>query len=300
MDLNLKQPPGRAEIESFAWILAPLWIVFSLVGCSLLVSTDFSESGIECEDGADCEAAGFVGSECVDNRCSEPPFACADDGPPLTDALRAPQRTVSIRIVDGATQRPVRDTSDLSVRLCALIDRVGPDGTCERPVLSSVPVNIDGRVAIPLEAGFLGYLEVQAPGFLPTIILVMERTEFEMVVFLFSPEALRQLGQSSDNPVDLRLAQGFAWVLDCDGNPAPGLQLRATTTTTTAESAQLIYQPDRGADRTTDLGTITLLNFPERLTNFEASLASTGRQIGIKDVPLRGGWNTYFAMEVGP
>ncbi len=299
---SIQRLPG-AGLASCALVLAPAAVAIN--ACTLVID----DAREQCSVTADCRARGeaFVASECQAGRCvevadestNEPqtcdvsadcvagmrckselcldPFAC--EPPPETSGELA----IALPVVD-VMGKPL---SGVSARVCWNMD---PE--CLNP-LQEARVGDDGALKLRLEAGFRGYVEFHAEGFVPQIHALPVRfpVDGQLPPVRLLPEDLIYGGLTAAIGTEPDPEKGhlFLTLLDC-----LGLAEDVEISSTGVDGASVRFYsldgiPSSDLSKTTTSGVAGFVNFPPGNTVVSFASASTGGSLGQVGLVVRKG-----------
>lgn len=237
---------ARSDAQTPAQVLRKAAIFAACMSCSVALDAD----RLQCDADTDCARRGFDGARCDEGLClprSELDGVVAS----RTPALEPPAVGASERAPDGArsaaappnVQRSntealpgVRyelrfelprlsdlEPDDLDLRLCRLEDEV-----CAGEGSAALIPDATGLLALELDAGFRGYLEVDAPDLVPTLAALPRPhlPDAEPVAYrLLEQRDYELLLRRGDLPHDGDRGFAIALVHDAAGARASGGQL---------------------------------------------------------------------------
>lgn len=239
-------------------------------GASLSCALVFDADRQQCSGDADCAGRGFRGARCDLGLCVPAGDVEVDVGsdvaghdrsgigsssPPSAGA-EAPDRPLEGGVATGGTppralaryllhfempRRSELGPDALELRLCRLDD---PD--CSDPALAVPPPDPTGLLTLDLDPTFRGYLEVDAPGLVPTLASLPLRSApgVQAVVYrLLERLDLRLLARQADLPLDDELGFAIALVHDRLGRRASGGTLSVSGD---AEGSAVAYYFEEG------------------------------------------------------
>lgn len=189
--------------------VAPLACALGLLGCT------------EFESGSDVLGNGPSGSDAPPGE----DWSClvGDENRPLAPtpvaAESVPRVVYSLQFVDLSTGGVY---GDVAVRACG-----ASDPTCANPVTPLVTVDEEGWVDLPLFQNFLGYMEINSPSVLPSMMYMTEPlqplTPPEYPFALVSLASIGSLVQLVGVPQQAGSGIFSARAFDCRGIPAPNV-----------------------------------------------------------------------------
>ncbi len=122
--------------------------------CSLVLPND----ELQCASNADCTARGpaFARTVCVDSLCqAEPKWGCLDNLKPPPERDPSVEITYTIPLIDFLSYAPV---PGIEARGCAQAQV-----DCTSPLFGPSVSATDGKVALKMDYGFDGYVELRDP-----------------------------------------------------------------------------------------------------------------------------------------
>jgi hypothetical protein len=283
-------------------------------GCSLVLDVE----GEQCTSDDDC--VGLFGRDfvCTPQRVCVEPNAGDGDGdagmqgdggsnlPPEWQCIEEPPRIVIPQQNRSLTLRlAVTDFVDLT-QPEGLVGRAcnGMDVDCSSPVIEDVVPDNEGYLVFEdLPHGWVGYLELEAPEYLPTLVFsnkpytVDEMPEGPTLLTL---DSLRSITEGGGEMINEDRGIVLLVVYDCLGNPAEGVRL--VQEEREGEEPEMPYYfegslPDRDRTETIISRRLTRTMNPlavggfnkvrEGYQTFFGVLASTGQPIGRVTVQVR-------------
>lgn len=295
--------------------LAGMLVVTALSGCSLVLDVD----GEQCTRNADCVGLfgrSYVCTEqhvCIDgDALDDRDGSMPDDG---GGTLPSQWRCI------GEPPRPVIPQTGrvltISLAVTDFVDLMTPQGlvgracnptdvTCSRPVIDDVMPNTDGYLTFEIPHGWTGYFELDAPGYLQTVVsnnrpYTVDATPAGTTVL--TEDTLRQISEGGGEDVDPNAGIVLLAVYDCNGDPAPGVTL-VQELSGDDEDAPVEHPfyfegtlPDRDRNTTAISRGLTRTMAPLAVGGFSkvkkgyatmiGVLASTGQEIGRAEVQVR-------------
>jgi hypothetical protein len=238
--------------------------------------------------------SGAAELEIVDQPTDAGPWGCVGHRPPaLTGTVNYAQ--------------PIRNLADDSIPAGVVVKVCGSaDLTCSDPLVTTVPV--DGTVTFTVPADFIGYLELDGPLLMPTIVELTRPIGAMRVM----PE-LRVVGVQTFTAfaalmhvqVDATRGHALFWAVDCQGNRAAGISAEALGADSSTQKYYVLdgKLPSLSVDRTDSYGGGGFVNLPilasenETFETFRAFRAETGARISEFSARIRAGHVTCFQIE---
>jgi len=285
-------------------------------GCSLVLDVD----GEQCTSDSDC--VGLFGREfvCTEQRVCVAPTAGDGDGdgdsgmpvdagnplPPAWRCIEEAPRTVIARAGVFLTLRlavtdfvTLMQPRDLVARACN-----GNDVNCGTPLLDNITPANDGLLEFEgLPHGWLGFIELEAPGFLQTLVFTNKPYTVDATPegpTLLTLDSLRSIAEGGNEDVDETRGIVLLAVYDCDGNPAEGITLIQEERGDAGVETPFYFEgslPDRDRDTTIISRRLTRSMNPlavggfshieKGYQNFTGIYAATGQPIGRVSVQVR-------------
>jgi hypothetical protein len=202
----------------------------------------------------------------------------------------------TLELVDLATLDPM---TNVEVRACGLTD-IG----CRNPVTGDEPIkdNGAGLVSIPLTSNFDGYLEIVSPTAVPYLFRLPSTGLRTMTDFPLAMISLASFGDLLEAfRLDLTQAQTLGSIgvraFDCDGDPAPGVEL-----TSNAQGTRWYFSggvPDLIRE-TTDLeGLGGFVGSDTGVKDLTAELPN-GRVVSKQKIVVRPSWMAAGYLKANP
>lgn len=217
-------------------------------GCSLVVKTDADQCTenadcaargpdfagtvciahvcLECGADADCTARGaeFANSACVANVCQtkvDPKWGCIGHvDPPMPGSMV----TAGAKILDLVSTEPVKN---FTAKLCSKYDP-----QCSSP-LSPPKLAADGSATVTVASDFQGYLDVQAPGYLPALVFLdLTAIATNPVILLLPTAVIDNLAMGAKVLRDPAAGIVLGRTVDCEYKPSAGVSVSIFPSTT--------------------------------------------------------------------
>jgi hypothetical protein len=222
-------------------------------------------------------------------------IAGAAPSPADPSAAPAPL-THAFSVEDFVTGAPI---SDVQVRAC-----FRPDVGCDSPATGYLVPGSDGKVRVPLYAGFNGYLEVTSEGMLPVLLFFAAEWSAEFLaelgqipMQLLPVPALLALGDSARVQLDPSAGVLGINAYDCAGSAASGVRLEA-------DSRAVAYAfvndlPVLNQDVTSEQGLAGFVNVSPGVVVLRAFPDSSPSPLTVETLLVRGGWLTNVSVLPG-
>jgi hypothetical protein len=291
---------------------------FAVEACSLVLDVE----GEQCTSDEDCVGLFGRGFECTPERvCVEPmmssgdgdgdgdsgmpgdggsnlppEWACIEDDPRIVIPQQNRSLTLRLAVTDFLT---LKQPQNLVGRACN-----GMDVDCSSPVIDDIMPVSDGYLEFEdLPHGWLGYLELEAPGYLPTLVFTNKPYTVDAMPegpTLLTLNGLESITEGGGEMINEDRGIVLLAVYDCEGNPGEGVQL--VQEERAGEEPEMPYYfegslPDRDRDETIISRRLTRTMNPlavggfnkvrEGYQTFYGVLASTGQPIGRVTVQVR-------------
>lgn len=290
-----------------------------LGGCQLLLDVESSQ----CERDADCVGLLGRGYVCAStNVCKRvapetPPSNMTDAGPQLAkrwkcldeQPTKAPAVDESRRVAisfDVVDFKQASTPDGLIVRACAQTDVA-----CSEPIIDNVVPDSDGVVSFDLPYGFLGFYELDAPGFVPGLSFSNRPATQDMMYHgpvIVSIQSQLDLAKFGGEMIDDTLGTIVIEVTDCDGGPGDGVRLEMES-----DDQHAFYfegpLPDRQLEATvvtTALGrggvqraVAGFSNVKPNYVTFVATLVEPERRVASFAAQVRANSITFIRMQAG-
>lgn len=300
-------------------LLVSSFVGITTLACGVILDTNLEQ----CVADGDCASRGFLESTCVQRVCVAPRSTAEAGAPPdplIADPIWGCLGNVKWASEDfgkrlNSRQRFVRLLSEepitgMSVRAC------GPfDPECTAAVTSST-TDADGYTNLSLNMGFQGFLDVKAPstfpGMAPSLIYIVPPIAKDDPTDLVIPTALTPhlasffeldliVGQV-DSRVDPALGHLLAIALDCQGNPATGVTLRASVRDkqTIGYYTETTGLPSPISVETSLRGEAGFINLPTGIVTLETTVNPRSKRGGRYTVLVKAAHITYLSMAPSP
>jgi hypothetical protein len=279
---------GRAGLY---WALAAGVVGCLLASsCSVLVDADRSQ----CSSDADCARRGpeFAGAVCIDSLCaSDPTWSCLGRPRPPANSDAGPF-DVELTLIDLVTREPLVGV------LGALCRKL--DVECRVPLGDTIATNDAGQARFAAPAGFDGYVLLQGPKTIPTLLFLGEavtRSQRLAPTPLPSPSTVVSLTAQVGTPV----ADGHGIIVvqtkDCQAGLAAGVGVE----TDNGDGATLPFYwlgglPTTAGKMTDRSGFAGLVNVPAGAVAVTGTLVGANRKLGTTGLLVRPGFLTFATM----
>jgi hypothetical protein len=256
-------PPRFAACATLATAL------LSAPGCSLALKTDEAQ----CVNDADCAARGkdFAGLICAEGTCQpkpDPKWGCLGEpeGPPVQEMVE-----VKVQFLDLITENGV---SGADLKLCKSFDPL-----CNTPIATKTS-DAQGFASITLESDFQGFVEVDATGYLPEIIVMDAYAAAKNGDILLIPEgAAVALSQQAGVPIDPMKGIIIGRTADCQLDRTEGVSVSLSPSTGETRFYVINNLITKSADRTDKSGNSGFVNVDPGSPEIRATLGPDGEEI---------------------
>lgn len=278
---------AQLETPSGVRLAAACWFALTTLSCTKFASEFDSLEG---EAGDQTRVAAL--------EAGEGDWSCAADAPPIAGVPSpvAPALTFAFSVVDFVTGAGIQD---VQVRAC-----FRPDVACDSPATALLAPGSDGKVRVPLYAGFNGYLEVSSAGMLPVLLFFGAPwsadflAELEQVPLQLLPvAALLALGDSAR--VQLDPSGGVIGInaYDCAGTAASGVRLEL-------DARGVAYAfvndlPVLNQDVTSEQGLAGFVNVSPGVVVLRGFAQDSTTPLTVETLLVRGGWLTSVSVVPG-
>jgi hypothetical protein len=261
--------------------------------CSVLVESDREQ----CATDSDCRARGpaFAGSVCLASLCqADPAWSCL--GSVTWPATEPHQVTVTMTVRDLVTEM---GTPDVAARLCRKLDL-----TCEDPVARDLHSDGNGEIVTEVEAGFDGYVELTAPGYMTGLYFfyppVVGDRRLTMLP-LIRPDVLGQFALVSGRQVMPNRGHVLLAAYDCLGQTAAGVRLNTDQADEETTGFYVVRKfPSTTAQATDGSGQAGFINLPPGTVALSGALGANDQQIANLSVLVRPGQITFTSLVPSP
>jgi hypothetical protein len=230
----------------------------------------------------------------IDSLTAEPghDWSCigALNSPPMVarstaNAARLVQSIQILSLVTGAVPRGV------TVRACAQRDL-----ECSNPVSASVPLDAQGWADLSLYDGFDGYVEIQGPEIVPTILFYQDALSLEArrdttPLGVVERQSLPMLTAAIGSQQDPQLGLVYLRAFDCENEPAVGVHY--TIDKPSVPFYFVAGLPSGTRTETENSGLGGFINVPTGIAVVNAELSSGAKPIALpKTLLVRPNWMT--------
>jgi hypothetical protein len=227
--------------------------------------------------------------------------AAGSRGAPLSDSSLAPAAEdvaleglqLALPVVDFVTAAPVEA---LRARACYRVDV-----DCASPISEAKG---DGHLQIGADAGFNGYLEIEAPGMVPTLLFFSEPWSSQLLaqlegkpVRLLPLPSLRALGNTAHLELDPAGGVLGVYAYDCAGTAAPGVRLELDTDAVAYSFVDEL--PVINQDVTSEQGLAGFVNVPPGVVVVSTFAAGQPEALSVESFLVRGGWLSSMSLLPG-
>jgi hypothetical protein len=232
-----------------------------------------------------------------DWSCAAGEGAAATPGSGLASAADepAPGSPLSWRLsaVDFVTAAPVEA---LRVRAC-----YRADVDCASPLGDPPEPDDEGRVQISADPGFNGYLEIEAPGMVPTLLFfsapwssqLLQQLERKPLPLLPLP-SLQALGSTARLQLDPASGVLGLYAYDCAGSAAPGVRLELGTGA--VPYAFVDDLPVVNQDVTSEQGLAGFVNVPPGVVVVSSFVDGQPEPMSVESLLVRSGWLSSMSL----
>jgi hypothetical protein len=260
-------------------------------GCSVLID----QNRVQCLTNEDCTDHGgefATDSVCIQTVCRpNPTWACLADDLPAPAPAESRKATVTLHIRDLVTDLP---TPGVTAQVCLKLD-VG----CSQPVMRNVQGDQDGNVALQLDVGFDGYIELSTKDTMPGLYFFYPPIDGDRdvpLVPLFPPVELSKLAALNAKAVMPDRGHLIVGVYDCQHQPAAGVTLSTPDGDAATSSFYVLQKIPTATALATDLsGRGGFINLRAGQVAVVGDLAD-GRRVGSANVFVRPGSVTYTSL----
>jgi hypothetical protein len=260
--------------------------------CSVLVEPDREQ----CSTNGDCRARGatFSGAVCLMSVCRpDPAWSCLGA---VTWPVPEPHKvTLSMTVRDLVTEAAA---PDVSARLCHKLDV-----DCKDPVASDLRSDQDGVITAEVDAGFDGYVEVAAPGYMPGLYFFYPPVQEGRMLTglpLIRPAVLTGLAVASGQQVVPERGHVLLAAYNCQGQNAAGVRLTTEQGDNQTSGFYVVDKlPSITATATDSSGQGGFIDLPPGTVNVSGAL-SDDRQVAYLSVLVRAGQITFTSLVPSP
>ncbi|MFS8066796.1 MAG: hypothetical protein ACMG6S_10530 [Byssovorax sp.] len=278
----------------FSLARAALAAVFlASTGCSVLLKADAEQ----CETDADCAARGaeFAGTVCLERVCQpkvevvDPKWGCLGNvAPPMGGSMV----TVAVKLLDLVSSAPLKQ---VTARLCSKYDPL-----CSSP-LGTSEIGADGAVSATVASNFEGYFDVQAPGYIPSLVFIDPvATAFNPEIFMLPPAIADTLATGAGVTVDPMLGFVLAATVDCTLKVSGGVSVSISPSDKETGFYVIASGVSPGATTTDSTGNAGFVNVAPGTPTFTSTRGPDGEKIGAETTLVRAGSVTYLILPPTP
>jgi hypothetical protein len=267
-------------------------VALSHAGCSVIVEPNRQQCAID----ADCQARGaaLAGSLCIDSVCTpDPAWSCL--GAVAWPPPKVPKVTVTVQFRDIITNAPL---TNVTVNVCRKFDY-----DCAQPIATGLHPPDSGDLAIQLDAGFDGFLEMNMMGALPGLFFFYPPVNEDRVIVglpLLNSAILSQVLALSGKTYNPGKGVALVGAMDCRNLPAAGVHIWSTDADTDTTAFYVIKKiPSATAMATDASGEGGLVNLKLGSVALTGSLQD-GRPLGTVTVVTRPMGITYTSIVPSP
>ncbi|HEU4578284.1 MAG TPA: hypothetical protein VFS67_08520 [Polyangiaceae bacterium] len=201
------------------------------------------------------------------------------------NAARLVQSIQILSLVTGAVPK------DVSVRACAQRDL-----ECNNPVSPSVPLDAQGYADLSLYDGFDGYLEIQGPEIVSTILfyqdaLALDARRDTTPLGVVERDRLPMLTAAIGSQQEPQLGLVYLRAFDCQNEPAVGVRYRIDRSSVPFYFVAGL--PSGTSTETERSGLGGFINVPTGIAVVNAELSSGAKPIALpKSLLVRANWMT--------
>jgi hypothetical protein len=285
----MMEPRGRT-IRLFTLALGG--VALAGMSCTVLVEPNRQQCAVD----ADCQARGaaFAGSHCIDSVCApDPAWACVGSvswPPPKVSRV-----TVTIQFRDIITNAPL---TDVTVNVCRKFDY-----DCTQPIETGLHPPASGDLALQLDAGFDGFLEMNMEGTLPGLFYFYPPVNEDRTIAglpLLTTGILTQVLALSGKTYDPQKGVALVGAMDCRNLPAEGVHIWTTDADADTTAFYVIKKiPSATAMLTDASGEGGLVNLKPGSVGLTGTLQD-GRSLGTVTVVVRPMGITYTSIVPSP
>jgi hypothetical protein len=260
--------------------------------CSVLVDPNREQ----CSTDGDCRARGgaFADSICMASVCQpDPTWSCLG-------AVSWPEQpphkvTVSLTVRDLVTETA---TADVAARLCRKLDL-----SCTEPVASDLRSDQDGSIVTEVDAGFDGYVELTAAGYMTGLYFFYPPVQADRrlnLLPLIRPEVLGQFALVSGRQIVPERGHVLLAAYDCLGRTTAGVRLQSDQADSETTGFYVVRKfPSTTAVETDSSGQAGYINVPPGTVSLSGELAG-GRPIARLSLLVRPGQITFTSLVPSP
>jgi hypothetical protein len=276
--------------------LTTAFVALGACGCSYLV-----DSGrVQCDSDEDCRdrGAAFGDAVCVDSLCEpsgvDPAWACL--GGVQWPAPPTQLVALSLPLVDLVTGDAL---PGVTARACPKLDTV-----CDHPLTPDSVSGLDGIVALTVEAGFDGYVELRGAETQPALFFLYPPVIADLdapALPLFRVADFQNVAEATGNPLLSDHGHVFLGARDCLGAPAAEVSFGGSGLGPNASLFYLIDGlPASDAPTTDSSGRAGLVNVAPGTVVIGGTRVQTSQRVGEVSVQVRAGEISYSSLVPSP
>jgi hypothetical protein len=262
-------------------------------GCSVILETDAEQ----CEADADCTARGgeFAGSVCLEHVCQtkvvevDPKWGCLGHvEPPVGGSMV----TVGVKLLDLVSSTPL---TNVTAKLCSKYDP-----SCSSP-LGAPEIAADGMLSATVASNFQGYFDVQAPGYIPSLVFLdVVATAFNPEILMLPPGLTDTLASGAGVAVDPMAGFVLGATVDCTLKVSAGVSVSISPSAKETGFYVIASGVSPGATATDSTGNAGFANVAPGTPTFTTTRGPGGEKIGEVTTLVRAGSVTYLIMPPTP
>ena len=189
---------------------------------------------------------------------------------------------------------------DLTYRFCGTVDP-----NCDDPLVDDTPMPEDGKVAVEVKGGTIGYFEITGPTLRPTMLFINRPADVGSsspgVVTLVTNAIYDAIVLQASFTTDETRGTLLTITTDCDGAPAAGVRIESADADAEATRFYFIGLVPKPEETVTDVGGLGgIFNFPAGDGLVESFIDADGRSIGRATFRIRPGWLTNVDIQPTP
>lgn len=261
-------------------------------GCSVVLKTDAEQ----CEADADCAARGaeFADTVCLEHVCQakvevDPKWGCLGHVEPPESGSMV---TVAVKLLDLVSSKPLKN---VTAKLCSKYDP-----SCSSP-LGAPEVADDGTVAATVASNFQGYFDVQAPGYIPSLVFLdVVATAFNPEIFMLPPGVTDSLASGAGVTIDPMTGFVLAATVDCTLKVSAGVSVSISPSAKETGFYVIASGVSPGATSTDRTGNAGFANVTPGTPTFTTTRGPGGEKIGEVTTLVRAGSVTYLIIPPTP
>ena len=268
-------------------------VVLASTGCSVVLKTDAEQ----CEVDADCAARGaeFADTVCLENVCQakvevDPKWGCLGHVvPPKSGGSMV---TVSVKLLDLVSSAPLKE---VTARLCSKYDPL-----CSSP-LGMPELGADGTISATVASNFEGYFDVQAPGYIPSLVFLdVVATAFNPEIFMLPPGVTDTLASGAGVTVDPKAGFVLGATVDCTLKVSAGVSVSISPSAKETGFYVIASGVSPGATATDNTGNAGFANVAPGTPTFTTTRGPGGEKIGAETTLVHAGSVTHLILPPTP